>query len=288
MKKMQLCLWALAWCAWLTVPAWGDGPSRPATAAEKAYALRTLTAVSQALPQPLPGFQVVESTPLSPVERVSPGVEAAPMPLDYTVSWLNPEQAAKERAAEDAALSRAAAQVNAPAAQARQKALADRLNKTAAEYGRALEKHDQAKAAALQKEMEAIGRELTQQGQAQNAVLKNETKGLTQRSRLTIWVRVNDFSIDQPARLAKDLGPVSGNLGFAFHDDEGKFEDHLLVMIGPWKSRQENQQVIYEASQAARPHTQAQTLTVTVRGDPALARQALSKVAWKALQALIK
>ncbi|MCE5262013.1 MAG: hypothetical protein LLG97_00620 [Deltaproteobacteria bacterium] len=59
-------------------------------------------------------------------------------------------------------------------------------------------------------------------------------------------------------------------------------------MVGPWKRKTENSQVVYEAAKARLPHTKAQTVIVAVAGDPSLTSKVLEGVNWKALQALIK
>jgi hypothetical protein len=267
---------------------WADGPTRPATQAEKDYSLSMMTALSRALPKPLPGFEARDAAKIAPFDRVTPGSEAAPLRVDYSVTWVNPAQAEKERTQEGEAINRAASRINTPSMQEQQKANMARINKLSAEFGKAVEKKDQAEIVRLQKEMEKLGQELDKQGKAQEAVLKNETGSLTKLSSLTIRMSVNDFYESQPARLVKELSPFYGNAAYAYIDPEGKYTSRMIVMVGPWKKKTENSQVVYEAAKASLPHTRAQSVMVTVTGDPSLTRKVLEGVNWKGLQALIK
>ncbi|MCX5819332.1 MAG: hypothetical protein NT047_05415 [Deltaproteobacteria bacterium] len=272
----------------LSTSGWADGPTRPATQAEKDYSLSVMTALSRALPKPLPGFEARDAAKIAPFDRVTPGSEAAPLRVDYSVTWVNPVQAEKERTQEGEAINRAASRINTPSMQEQQKANMARINKLSAELGKAFEKKDQAEISRLQKEMEKLGQELNKQGQAQEAIVKNETQALTKLSSLTIRMSVNDFYETQPARLVKELKPFAGNTAYAYNDTEGKYTSRMTVMVGPWKKRSENEQVVYEAAKASLPHTRAQTVMVTVAGDPSLTLKVLEGVNWKGLQALLK
>ena len=272
----------------LSTSGWADGPTRPATQAEKDYSLSVMTALSRALPQPLPGFEARDAAKIAPFDRVTPGSEAAPLRVDYSVTWVNPVQAEKERTQEGEAINRAASRINTPSMQEQQKAIMARFNKLTPELQKALEKKDQAEVARVQKEMEKLGQELNKLGQAQQAVLKNETEALTKLSSLTIRMSVNDFYESQPAPLVKELKPFSGNTAYAYNDTEGKYMSRMTVMVGPWKKRSENEQVVYEAAKASLPHTRAQSVMVTVTGDPSLTRKVLEGVNWKGLQALLR
>lgn len=284
----SLSVWTILALGVACTAAWADGDSRPATQAEKKYSLRMLTALSQALPRPLPGFEIGEAAEIAPFERVAPGCEAEPLRVYYSATWVNPEQAEKERAAEDEALARAVDKLKDPGMQAQQKAAMAKQEKLAAEFGKAIEKQDYAKAEKLQKEMEKLGRELENVGKAQEAVLQGETQALTKLSRLTIRMSVNDLCESQPARLIKEFKPMAGNPFYVYHDDEGKYEDCMTVLVGPWKKKIENEQMVYEAAKSPLPHTRAQTVMVSVTGDPSLSRRVLEGVNWKALQALLK
>jgi hypothetical protein len=272
----------------LSASGWADGPTRPATQAEKDYSLSTMTALSRALPKPLPGFEARDAAGIAPFDRVTPGSEAEPLRVDYSVTWVNPTQAEKERKEEGEAINRAASRINTPSMQEQQKANMARINKLSAEFGKAVEKKDQAEIARLQKEMEKLGQEMNKLGQAQQAVLKNETEALTRLSSLTIRMSANGFYETQPARLVKDLKPFSGNAAYAYNDPEGKHTSRMIVMVGPWKKRTENEQVVYEAAKAKLPHTKVQSVMVTVTGDPSLTQKVLDGVNWKALQALLR
>jgi hypothetical protein len=287
MKRMGLCILSILLIGH-SATVWADGETRPATQAEKNYSLSMLTALSQALPKPLPGFEAREATSIASFDRVSPGSEAYPLRVDYSVTWVNPAQAAKESAQEGEAITRAASRLKNPSMQEQQKAIMTKYNQLAAEFGKALEKKDQAKAAQVQKEMEKLGQELSKLGQAQEAIIKNETKVLTKLSRLMIRMSVNNLYETQLARLVKEIKPFAGNVAYAYHDNEGEFESRMTVMVGPWKKKNENEQVAYEVAKARLPHTRAQSVIVTVTGDPSLTSKVLEGVNWKSLQALLK
>jgi hypothetical protein len=106
---------------------WADGETRPATQAEKNYSLRMLTALSQALPKPLPGFEARDATKIAPFDNVTPGSEAYPLRVDYSVTWVNPAQADKESAQENEALTRAASRLKDPSMQEQQKSHHDQV-----------------------------------------------------------------------------------------------------------------------------------------------------------------
>jgi hypothetical protein len=286
MKRIGLFLMGM-YLLGISGSAWGDGVSRLATQAEKDFTVRVLTALSRSLSKPLPGFEARDATAIQAPDRTGLD-ETEPMRIDYTVAWINPQQAEAERARQDEAIQRAANKMNDPAMQAKQKVLNDKITKVSTELGQAFKKNDQAKVAKLQKEMEKLGQELNQLGQAQTAVLESETQSLTQKSRLEIRLTANDFYVSELARLATELKPVGGNTALAYHDPEGKYTDRMTVLVGTWKRKDENDMVYYEAEKAALPHTRVQAVTVTITGDSALARQVLAGVDWKALQKLMK
>lgn len=283
-KLVALSILLLGVCA----SGWADGPTRPATQAEKDYSLSVMTALSRALPKPLPGFEARDAAKIAPFDRVTPGSEAEPLRVDYSVTWVNPGQAAKERSQEGEAINRAASRIKSPSMQEQQKEIMARFNKLTPELQKAFEKKDQAEIARLQKEMEKLGQELDKLGKAQEAVVKSETQALTNLSSLTIRMSANGFYETQPARLVKELKPFAGNAAYAYNDTEGKHTSRMTVVIGPWKKKTENGQVVYEAAKASLPHTRAQSVMVAVTGDPSLTLKVLEGVNWKGLQAVIK
>lgn len=272
----------------LAASGWADGDMRLASPAEREFTLSVLTVVSQAMPQPAPGYEGRDATRVEAPERVPAMERTEPMPVFYSVTWFNAEEAAKERAQEQEAYARAAAQVNDPAMQARQKAIAAKQKKLSAEFSKAVQKGNQGKIKKLQKEMEKLGQETAKLGQEQNAIVRKEARILSKLSRLILRVNVNDFQVSQEADKVKELEPIAGNPAFAFHDPEGKFEDRLIVLVGPWKKQDQKTRFSYQAIPASVAATQAQTIIVSAHGNPNLARQALAGVNWKALAGLIK
>jgi hypothetical protein len=131
----------------LIIPVRADGPSRPTTQSEKNYSLKTLAALAQALPKPLPGFEACGASPVAPIDRVTPGCEAYPLRVEYSVEWVNPELGARERSEEAAAVERAASRINTPSFQAQQKDFAVRMDQLAKQLGPAIQKGNQAERA---------------------------------------------------------------------------------------------------------------------------------------------
>jgi hypothetical protein len=287
MKRTITFVGAVLLLGWVALVR-ADGPTRPATQSEKDYSLKTLTSLAQALPRPLPGFEARGASPVAPFDRVTPGCEAYPLRVEYSVEWVNPELGARERSEEAAAVERAASRINTPSSQAQQKDFAARMDELAKQLGLAIQKGNQAEVARLQKEMEKLGQELASVGQAQNDIIANETRSLTKMSGLSIRLVVNDFQDEQPLRLVKEIAPVGGNPAYAFHDAEGTFTDRVVVLVGPWKRAVRNGQAVYEAARKNLPHTRAQTVTVTVTGDPSLTAKVVAATDWQALQALVR
>jgi precorrin-2 methylase len=172
--------------------------------------------------------------------------------------------------------------------QEQQKEIMARMTTLSAELQKALEKKDQAEIARVQKEMEKVGQGMEKLGKAQEAIVKSETGALNNLSSLRIRMSANAFSETQPARMVREHRRFAGNAAYAYSDPEGKHQSRMMVMVGPWKRKTENRQVVYEAAKATLPHTRVQTVTVTVTGDPSLTSKVLEGVNWKALQALIK
>jgi predicted nucleic acid-binding Zn-ribbon protein len=259
-----------------------DGDSRPATLAEQDYSLHVLTTLSAVLPKPWPGWEATEGTELAPFESVSPGCEAAPLSVSYSITWVDPAQAQRERAEEDAAIARAAARIQAPDVQARMAAFVSQQEKL-------VEAQKAAEVERIQKEMEALGKQMESVASAQDAVLESETSGLADKSRLVIRMAANETYVTELEASVTDVGPVAGHPAFAYHDAEGRCEDRLTVLVGPWRRRSENGQVDYELTpDSALPYTHAQSVTVTIEGDPELARKLCGEIDWNALVALLK
>lgn len=266
-----------------------DGDTRPATPAEQDYSLRVLTALSTALPRPWPGWRAAEGTELAPFERVSPGCEAAPLRVDYSTSWIDPAQAEREQAEENAALGRAAARLQAPDVTARMTALASEQGKLAEALVAAMNAQNMAEVERIQKEMEALGKKMESVASAQEAVLESETSGLANKSQLAIRMVVNETYVSVLAAAVTDVGPVAGHPAFAYRDPEGHCETRLTVLAGAWRRQVENGQVVYELTpDPALPHTRAQSVTITVTGDPELALKLCAAIDWSALASLSK
>lgn len=136
--------------------------------------------------------------------------------------------------------------------------------------------------------MEKLGQELNKLGQAQEAIIENETRSLTKLSRLMIRMSVNHLYETQLTDRVKEIKPFAGNVAYAYSDPEGKYESRMTVLVGPWKKKIENAQVVYEVTKAPLPHTRAQSVIVTVTGNPSLTGKVLEGVNWKSLQALLK
>jgi len=264
-----------------------DGDSRPATAAEQEYSLRMLAALAGALPQPWPEWESADGTEVAPFERVTPGCEASPLTVDYTVRWINPSQAEREREAEDEAIARAAARMQSPDMQAGMEAFMAEQEKLLERLRVAMDAQNMAEVERVQKEMEALGARMESMASAQDAVLEGAMSGLANKSRLDIRMAVNPTYVSELESAATDVGPIAGHPAFAYHDAEGTFEDRLTVLVGAWRRHDENDQIVYELTpDPTLPHTRAQSVTVTVTGDPELARRLCAGIDWSALAEL--
>jgi len=273
----------------ITVAVWADSDTRPTTEVEKLFSTQVLTVLSQALPQPLPGFEVDQIDEVEPYEQIAPGCEAQPFAVFYSSTWINAEQIEKERAQEEEAISRAVDKLKNDPMEKEHSALMAKQEQLIEEFGKAMETGDTAMVDALQKEMETLSAQMEKIGQSQEAVLKEATHSLSNKSRLAIRMIANYFDADEPADTVTELKPVFGHLAYAYHDNQGKFEDRTTVLVGPWKKRTENEQAYYSATpKSSLPYTQVQTVTVTVSGDPELTRKVIEGIDWKALAALVE
>ncbi len=287
-SKIMFVSLLLSWAAGTAAPAWADGDSRAATAAERDFSLRMLTAMARAVAHPLPGFERADTTELRGFESLSPGCEQSPLGVDYEVDWVNPQLEEQEQLQEAAAVERAAARLQSGDTQIRMTQLMDKQQKLAEELAAAMQAQNMARVEEIQAQMEALGKEMEKAADEQNAVLDGEMSTLAHKSRVVIDMSVNSLYASLPANRVVDWKPPFGQMGYIEHDPEGVYEDRLVVLIGPWTRSTENEQTMYQARpNSALPHTTAQTVFLAIRGDRELAMRALSAIDSKALLALI-
>lgn len=62
----------------------------------------------------------------------------------------------------------------------------------------------------------------------------------------------------------------------------------MTVFVGPWARETKNGQAVYRAAKVSLPHTRAQTVIVTVTGDPSLTAKVLEGMNWKSLLVLLR
>jgi hypothetical protein len=282
---LVLCGGLLAACTL----AWAEGGSRPATPGEREFSLRVLKGFAQALPRPFGGFETRSAKAQVPVDRVAPGLTTAPLTEEYTEDWVDLAEQDRERSRRDRTEKEPAGWMPTPQESEQARTLRAEERELSEAIDRAMHRNDQAEARRLRKQMNALARRRRALEAEPAAILAERSAVLEQKNRLMIALHANRFEWARPMRCIREQPPISDLRVFAFHDDEGRSRDSLTVLVGPWERSVRNGTLSCRVLPwRALPNTALQAITVTVAGDPGIARRFLEGVDWQALKAMIR
>jgi hypothetical protein len=291
MKKSGVCLAALAVFALWTAQAPADGESRPAKPGEKAFYANIYKVFEKACPPAPQGWREDYRDQPFLTDSVGIGAEFSPLTAVYSLRF---QDDVTKRAADVKMLDAGGKVMNAHLENAARDALMKKMEAIAAEMGAAAQSGNIAGMQARQQEMEDVQTKLAKIQEANDQELNTAVSPhLAKDVTLDILIRANVFSEEFYEVAPEALDPVGGFP--ACRHREGRQEGTVweegmtYVFLGNWLPPETSEDVtrVRSVSRAGAPHTEVQTLVVSVKGEAKRARAALEAMDWAALKGLL-
>jgi hypothetical protein len=249
----------------------GDSPCnkgyRDTTPAERATITAVLQAAKKALPPAPTGWVIDGDDQISVTTRLCRDYEGAPWDYHFGRSYTRvDDQAARDKIMADAAAASVAAQAK---KQPRLDALMARMEKLTKTQVALIQKGDMAGATALDGEMVALQAQyqaVADEGDSQ-AQLEAAAAKAGRDQHMYIGVQVNSNQV-KPDNDAKAVPPPAGaRAAYRWSTDrEGVIDDHVLMLLGQWRSSADG--VWKRALHPEMAPTAAQVITIEVTADP--------------------
>ncbi|MBI5523579.1 MAG: hypothetical protein HY910_13200 [Desulfarculus sp.] len=256
-----------------------DGDSRLATTQEKSFHSRVLGDLRTAAPAGPAGWDLVDQTSITELDRVSTGLGKSPWPVTFRLSWQDSAQlrAADEKLLQGGVALLAQQKADQNAAQV-QKQL-EALNK---ELGAALKRGDHAEAQRIQERMAPLVGQL----QEQHAQLDRKFQEIQKESQPTDARATLSIQVNAPHQEIS--GPLAEEPALRGHR-VWRGQGFTLVLLGNWGLDRPgaNTTVFTAQTDAGLPATTAQAVAVRLTADPARARQMLEALDWARLEGLL-
>ncbi len=266
----------------------GDGGTRPATQAEKAFALKVGTTFTKVMPTAPAGWRVAEQSKPEAPSWMPLGDRPHPMQVGAMVKWQDDKKLQESQTKMMQAMGSIKKD---PADEARLKVLGQKQGQLAKALGDAAGKGDTAALGKIQKELEPVNKEMAD---IMNRQAKAYTTAMSSASardaEVEIHLKANETELWLPERASKEA-PVAGGIAYRVEEEqregEGWREGTTYVLVGSWKTLQEGGATRLTAETAGAPTTSLKTLLVEVKADKARARGILEKLDWASLKALM-
>lgn len=270
----------------------GDGPDRAVTAAEKAFASKTLGVIAGALPAPPAGWKEVEKPSTAAPGKVFEGVEKGSMRLSYKGKWLDQGQKDRQgRKVQDAVMKSASSGAMESMDQD-MGTLQEEQQKIMEEMMQAAQKQDQAGMAKAQKKLAALQQK---QRRATNGfaapVEAAAASAAPQDACLEVTVEINQTTVGLVR--TKPLKVPGAERAFLLGDgDKGRRDcpyGRAVVVLGAWDKGRVGGDYLYLKSnwRDGMPHTSVKNMLVSVRAGEARTKEYLGAVKWDELAGLL-
>lgn len=277
---------ALAGCVGLSVL--GDGGTRPATQAEKAFADRLGGVLVKALPPAPAGWRVAElSRPETP-SWMPLSDRPHPMELAVRARWQDDKKLQESQGKMIQAMGSVKKD---PADEARLQVIQKKQNDLAKALGQAAEKGDSAGVQRIQKEMEPLNKEmsdiLTRQAKGfkdalQSAAVRDAEVAISMKANATYTYLSEPVSREPPV-----AGLATYRVEPKQREDDNPKEGTTYVALGTWRTASEGGALRLTSETAGAATASLKTLLVEVQADKARARAILEKLDWSSIKALM-
>lgn len=167
-----------------------------------------------------------------------------------------------------------------------------RYEALAEKMGKAIEQNNMAEAMKLQKEMERLAATINAAAEKKNAAFDAQIRSMEPEDvKLKVYLTANEFHegfMAVPAGQSLMEGFPLVRVDNQGHTGTGWHEGSSYVFLGNWRYVSDDNYTAMEADQVSgQPHTRVQTITVRVEGEKQRAQTFLSRIDWKALNALL-
>lgn len=267
-----------------------DSDSRPASAAEKAYAGKFFAVARAALQSWKTDWVQIDKSEFAIYDRVATGNEEQPWYLDCFMRWH--DQKAKE--AENLRITGALPGMSNENLIQEADKLSDNLAQISEEINKAAESGDYQKVIELQKKAEELTAPSKKVFADHEKNFKEQLEKLVARdSYLEARIYANKFMVDFES-LPGESKLANGKIVYRSGDGQMMREEWVegtsIVVLGKgWKLNREGDYASLEASEPENfIHTQTYTLVVEVEADKTRAENFLNSLPWEKLQALLK
>lgn len=277
---------SLAGCVGLSVL--GDGGTRPATQAEKAFADRLGGVLVKALPPAPAGWRVAElSRPETP-SWMPLSDRPHPMEIAVRARWQDDKKLQESQGKMIQAMGSVKKD---PADEGRLDVIQKKQNDLAKALGQAAEKGDSAGVQRIQKEMEPLNKEMSDILTRQAKAFKDAMQSASVRdAEVDIALKANATYAYLSEPVSKDA-PVAGLAAYRVEpkqrEGDSPQEGTTYVVMGNWRTVSEGGALRLTSETAGAPTTSLKTLLVEIKADKARARAILEKLDWASLKALM-
>ncbi len=258
------------------------GGLRPATRAEKDFAVKVITTILKAVPESFSGFNRKEATEAVGPEDVESGVEKGALRIPFSGRWINDEMESKANEKVQKMADSADSDIkNTP----RMKANMKKKDEITAKMEQAAKRNDFKEIERLSKQLEAISDEM-------NKDYKPVLKAMSDKKyQIDLYIDVNELNHEIYNKKTTELKPVMGYKTFASQNSSGedKSADIILIFMGNWSSSKDpvSGNYILKLNKKDIQHTAVQSYVISIHGDRTYTQKFADRINFQLLKSIL-
>jgi len=258
------------------------GGLRPATRAEKDYAVKVLTTILKAVPESFAGFSRKEATePVGP-EDVEAGAEKGVLQLSFSGRWINDEMERKANEKVQKMADSADSDIkNTPGMKANMK----KKDEITAKMELAAKRNDFKEIERLSKQLEALSNEMEKD-------YKPVLKAMSDKKyQIDVYINVNELNHEIYRKNTTELKPVMGYKTYISHNpsSEDGSSDVILIFMGNWNSSKDpvSGNFILKLNRKNIRHTAVQSYVISVHGNKTYTHKFVDRINFQLLKSIL-
>jgi hypothetical protein len=255
---------------------------RPATSAEKDYAVKVITTILKALPESFAGFSRKEATePVGP-EDVESGAEKDVLQLAFSGRWINDEMESK---ANEKVQKMADSAGNDIANTPKMKANMKKKDEITAKMEQAAKINDFKEIERLSKQLEALSNEMDKDYKPVVNAMSDK------KYQIDVYINVNELNHEIYNKNTTELKPVMGNKTYISHksSDGDESEDIILIFMGNWNSSKDpaSGNFILKLNRKNIQHTAVQSYVISIHGSRTYTQKFADRINFQLLKSVL-
>jgi hypothetical protein len=258
------------------------GGLRPATRAEKDYAVKVITTILKALPESFAGFSRKEATePIGP-EDVEAGAEKGALQLSFSGRWINDKMERKANEKVQKMSESADSDItNTPRMEANMK----KKDEITVKMEQAAKRNDFKEIEKLSKQLESLSNEMEKDYKPVVKVISDKNY------QIDVYINVNEPNHEIYNKNTTELKPVMGYKTFISHKSSGEdgSADILLIFMGNWNSSKDSvsSDFILKLNKKNIQHTAVQSYVINVHGNRTYTQKFVDNINFKLLKSIL-